>query len=880
MEIHRCRFVPYQPAGINAVAFSHPTPRSGIHNFVARLAVGRSNGDVEIWNPLSGAWHQELVIRGGKDRSIDSLIWINEPDKDIGGGRIRVGKSRLFSIGYTSTVTEWDIEKREVKRHATGQHGDIWCLAAQPAPTSASDPDGQKLLVGTVDGDLAIYSVDDDDLRFQRIIVKSPTKKVQMVSMTFQSRGVCIVGCSDSTIRAYNLRNGHMLQRMTLGSDLKGGAKDIIVWCVKCLPNGDIVSGDSTGQICIWSGQTYTQSQRIEGHKQDVLSLAIGAEGTSIISGGMDQRTFLYRPNVGSAKRWAKVWGRRFHDHDVKTMASFERGNMSVLVSGGLTPSPHTFSEASLTSSTGPDADLIVVPLKEMGRQNHRALSCLPQQPPIASASHCRFIVSWWDRQVHIWILRNTASELLGSTGEAVDIKQNQKLLKSIIISGDYNITSAAVDESGHLLFVTTATDVKAFYLGHDNPTKPSDVTVTSLKLPRRMTRLGASQVKLSPDGKWLCMVQQGQRILMVALPLENASKASPDVSVKLHRLSRLHRDIPQHVAEGALGKYSRNITQIAFSADSRMLAVADLAGYLDTWILGGGEAGVDGDDAASSSSSDSGDDSHEKEDRVARWRRNPAAELLPKLPSAAVVLSFSSHVPARVCEAGDEADSADDYVLAAVTSLWHVLTFHPRQGSLTSWSRRHPRSVLPGKIRDIRDLPKGILWRGSRMWVYGVSFLLMLDLSQDLKVIDESRLAQGKKRKRAGPESGAGSINEAEGLTPHKIRKYGRGGQHVEVMTGRGPQDDESDSDDELPDDELPDAELPDADAQVARPQQAGSGAERKKWWVTFKYRPMLGIVPLSEADDQTLEVALVERPAWDKYMPARYFAEHELER
>ncbi|RDA91521.1 hypothetical protein CP533_4360 [Ophiocordyceps camponoti-saundersi (nom. inval.)] len=851
MDIHRCRFIPYQPAGINAAAFSHPTPRTRNHGSVARLAVGRSNGDVEIWNPLSGAWHQELVIRGGKGRSIDSLVWINEPDQDLGGGRVLMGKSRLFSIGYTSTVTEWDLEKRTVKRHASGQHGDIWCLAAQPAPTSATDADGQKLVVGTVQGDLAIYSVDDDDLRFQRIIFKSPTNKVQIVSMTFQSRGVCIVGCSDSTIRAHSLRNGRMLQRMTLGSDLKGGAKNIIVWCVKCLPNGDIVSGDSTGQICIWNGETYTQSQRIEGHKQDVLSLAVSADGTSIISGGMDQRTFLYRPNGGTTSRWTKVWGRRYHDHDVKTMASFEHGNMSVVVSGG------------------PDADLIVIPLKEMGRQNHRALSCLPQQPPIVSASHCRFIVSWWDRQVHIWILRKTASELLGSSGEASDIKQNQKLLKSIIIRGDSNITSAAVDDSGHFLVVATAVDVKAFYLGHDNPVKPSDVTVTSLKLPQRMTRLGASQVKLSPDGQWLCLVQQGQRVLMVSLR-EYASRGSLENSSMLRRLSRLHRDIPHYTTEGAFGKYLRNITQIAFSADSRMLAVADLAGYVDTWTLGGGEVGVVEDDAASSSSSDSGDESQEKEGGDARWVRNPAAELLPKLPSAPVVLSFSNHVPVRVCEAGDEAHSADDYVLAAVTSLWHVLTFHPRQGSLTSWSRRHPRSVLPGKIQEIRDLPKGILWRDSRMWVYGLSFLLMLDLSQDLKVADDSRVTQGKKRKRAWPSSGAGSVNEEEGLTPHKIRKYGRNSQCVEVMTGTGSQGGGSDSDDELPD----------ADMQMARPPQAGSGAERKNWWLTFKYRPLLGIVPLSEADDQTLEVALVERPAWDKDMPDRYYAEHELER
>lgn len=312
---------------------------------MARLAIGRANGNIEIWNPSNGTWHQELVIRGGKDRSIDGLVWVNEPDQDLGDGRIVVGKSRLFSIGYTSTVTEWDLEKGKPKRHASGQHGDIWCLAAQPpaAPgeKASSLQDGQnanKLIAGTIDGELVMYSLEDDDLRFQRVIVKSPTKKAQMVSMTFQSRKVVIVGCSDSTIRVYDIVKGHMSRRMTLGSDLVGGSKDIIVWSVKCLPNGNIVSGDSTGQVCIWDGKTYTQSQRIQSHKQDVLSLTTSVDGTTIMSGGMDRRTILYKQNPGAGQRWSKVWGRRYHDHDVKTMASFEHGRISVVVSGGKKP--------------------------------------------------------------------------------------------------------------------------------------------------------------------------------------------------------------------------------------------------------------------------------------------------------------------------------------------------------------------------------------------------------------------------------------------------------------------------------------------------------------------------------------------------------------
>ncbi len=123
---------------------------------------------------------------------------------------------------------------------------------------------------------------------------------------------------------------------MTLGTDLSGGSKNIIVWSVKCLPNGDIVSGDSTGQVCIWDGKTYTQAQRIQSHSQDVLCLSVSADGSKIVSGGMDRKTAIYEPIAGQSGRWSKVFHRRYHQHDVKAMASFEGKGMSVVVSGGM----------------------------------------------------------------------------------------------------------------------------------------------------------------------------------------------------------------------------------------------------------------------------------------------------------------------------------------------------------------------------------------------------------------------------------------------------------------------------------------------------------------------------------------------------------------
>ena len=54
-----------------------------------------------------------------------------------------------------------------------------------------------------------------------------------------------------------------------------------------------------------------------------------------------------------------------------------------------------------------------------------------------------------------------------------------------------------------------------------------------------------------------------------------------------------------------------------------------------------------------------------------------------------------------------------------------------------------------------------------------------------------------------------------------------------------------------------------------------SGSSSRRRRWWCTYKYRPILGMVPIGvregedgeggEDDGNPLEVVLVERPVWD---------------
>jgi U3 small nucleolar RNA-associated protein 4 len=343
MDIHRSRFVPFPPSAINALAFSHVEPEHGHQEpETLRLAVGRANGNIEIWNPANGAWLQEKVFYGGKDRSVEGLAWTQDPDRRDAHGKTVPGRLRLFSIGYSSSVTEWDLATGLPARHSNGNHSEVWCFAAQPRAKAGSSDVGscQKLIAGCADGTLVQLSTDDDDLRFDRFVSRASTKKARALSIAYKDRDTVLAGFADSMIRVLDTRNGNVIRNISLGSGPHGGPKEILVWKVKCLSNGDFVSGDSTGDIRIYNGKNYSQMQRISGHEADVLDLAVSRDGTSIFSAGMDRRTCFYTcKKTASSKsqggKWRKVSHQRYHEHDVKAMATYEGNKLSVVVSGG-----------------------------------------------------------------------------------------------------------------------------------------------------------------------------------------------------------------------------------------------------------------------------------------------------------------------------------------------------------------------------------------------------------------------------------------------------------------------------------------------------------------------------------------------------------------
>ena len=118
-----------------------------------------------------------------------------------------------------------------------------------------------------------------------------------------------------------------------------------------------IVSGDSLGMVKFWDSVTCTQLQTFTAHGADVLTLAIGPQGDSLYTAGVDQNiTEFLAVNIATNgpgrsagnKRWIQSCSRCMHSHDVRALATWppyvpvvggakeHLASVPLLVSGGL----------------------------------------------------------------------------------------------------------------------------------------------------------------------------------------------------------------------------------------------------------------------------------------------------------------------------------------------------------------------------------------------------------------------------------------------------------------------------------------------------------------------------------------------------------------
>ncbi|KAK3686883.1 U3 small nucleolar RNA-associated protein [Vermiconidia calcicola] len=901
MDVHRSRFVPYPASAISVLAFSRSSDSGYTGSLPAlKLAIGRANGNIEIWNPQKGLWVQEAILLGN-NISIDALAWTQDADEKDAEGHILPGQQRLFSIASSAAVTEWNLATGQPKRRSTGNFSEVWCFAAQPRwklqKNSEEEAQSQELIAGCGDGTIVLLSTTDDDLQFKRFLARVSGKKARCMCITYQTRDRVVAGFADSIIRIYDTRSGSLLRTMSLGVSIPGSPKSALVWQVRCLPNGDIVSGDSNGEVKFWDGRTYSLVQRISGHESDCLDLIVSSDGRTVMSGSIDGRMAIYRQSTGDQgrKSWARSSHRRVHSGEVKAMAAFDSKGMSVVVSGGSDVTP------------------MVQPLREYGKENLRALPALPQEPPVASAPKARLVASWWEKSVYIWRIAKQSS-----VDSVPEPRRPRKLVARIGLDTKDNIQSASLASDGRLLAAATNAKVKVFQLR--KRVEVDALAVRKLASPGDFTTLGAHVIEFSPDGKWLAGATPEGEVHVVRITHDIERPKHLQVLSKAVELERQHRSVQSNSAFKA---YERTVNRLTFAPDSSVLVAADRAGYLDSWILEGHEdltapaidiAKHESKGGSSDAGSDSGSSSDSSDDEDSNiiffgqhWTDNPAGHLPPKLDSQPLVLTFRPsrsrqdrqsmvngnpgiHSTRNNPHAHSHELPRGEHRLWILTAKHQMFEFDILAGRLSDWSRRNPTAVLPDDFSKIRDRVMGAVWdvdpQRERLWLYGSSFVCMLNVGMDLADGGHPRALTKRRRKPKGDsegyesdrkrrklESGAGGKVDSslKNGAPEVVKRHEENGALTKVeLNGQRKPTQDSDDDDE--DDERMDLELTrirsggnesDAPNTVAQP------TGERQWWCTFKYRPILGMAPLEDASDAAdgapLEVVLIERPVWE---------------
>ena len=503
-----------------------------------------------------------------------------------------------------------------------------------------------------------------------------------------------------------------------------------------------------------------------------------------------------------------------------------------------------------------------------------------------------------------------------------------------LALQGEENITSVSISRNGGLLVVATVSEVKIFQLIHSQPGTGSGIRIRKLDT---FSLSGARIVKLAANGKWLAVItsQNGVQLLRI-MASEDVAEA-PRVLSKAQHLHRLDRDISSSNSLAGLSElYDRSIAHADFSTDGNAFAVADLSGYIDTWVIEGNEdstaleVDVDGTAMAVDENDDSDADSDAAGENEGisflgqRWIRNPSGHLLPRLDSAPVLLSFqpSLDTSSRPQPNGNpavhptrnnlhphshELPAANSRLL--VVSAEHQLhLFDLLTGRLSDWSRRNPLSVYPREYQQLDSTAKGCIWDVSkaeqRLWLYGEKWLFMFDLAQDFST-SEQHTSSSKKRKRdsARSHSGAGAAIPQRDLPVTHVKTF-HGDQNeqsseVKHIDLSAPSSNAMADDSDVDEDALPlrgarqaitqngqgaNADVPNGvqeDLAEGGGEVMDTTRQRKRaepWWHTFKYRPILGIVPISADDSHHApEVVLVERPTWDFDLPPRFVGAHE---
>lgn len=240
----------------------------------------------------------EKQIPGIQSVSVEALGWVG---------------NRLLSTGLCGDLTEWNLKNLAVERSLLLTGSSAWCLDVRRDET--------RVAIGTEEGYINIYDVENNELNFIRIFDK---QEGRVICCKFDWYGNYLVTGSLNAIRVWNVDTGHAIHKLGTGRTERN--KDTVIWCLSVLQDFTILSGDSRGRITVWDGKMGAQVDSFVALRADVLAIDVNEEEDTFCCVGVDPIIKVYkvmkikRENV-VMNRWIKFIQRSVHDLDVRAIA-------------------------------------------------------------------------------------------------------------------------------------------------------------------------------------------------------------------------------------------------------------------------------------------------------------------------------------------------------------------------------------------------------------------------------------------------------------------------------------------------------------------------------------------------------------------------------